>query len=806
MHQPPLRRSSVSFHHRRRSSSSSSLSVSACSNGSTVSNYPAQASRPGPCWHLGPDQSYEDYEVVFTEDKLGLTLKSEEQMNPLGYRIPVTIVKSTIFSVGQVSHQIREGDVLQSVNGESITNLQFQDVLRILKIAPRPIRLRFRTRYTLRGARRAWSGEDQQETSSRRSSSGSADRLEEDRDDSDSQGAVMSESFGDGDSARSTENSSVITDFTDTELTSGRQSSRLAAFLRKPFRRSDGFDGGRWELRMGIVPASPRAKIALESPSKWRVHAKALSYHLQFSRDWTVKVWKNWSGRPRRSSDSERELVTTIFGLDYSKSYVRMLEGALKSWIAYFLGQYVESHTVNVSAKLWQSSERLKLENLTLKSSVVPSWLPFRLKTGFIGLFEADLPISAIFGNASAKIKFQDVLLVLAPLQQDEDELQDEISVLVEHKMRKLEQDLQDRWNGPQVPEYTVPHESEGYFGTDGWIGRTMTKLIDNLQVDIRNLHIRVEGTWVPSGPMRSPPTSRASTKEKNRTEGVKFAVGITLGALSAVTTPSNWRVGGFDDQKDEDSEEKNHLVFKLINAIDLSAYVDPNALHFIHSRVHPKVLQSTLSRLKEMGSRAAKADWWNAEESVHAHRFLVAPINVALKLTMNTAAQHAQTDDPRYDAVFHLSRIWMTLDEEQLSVLNLIIDSFSRHEKWRLMVAEQVKASERHTASNEATMAELAEDYLLLWNQVMVMKNEGMDALRKSEAWIKVTKIEQLLPYEVVRCADKSPAATKDSVKPGLLLIKVDDRPLRSVFKFKSGLDVELAIDSMPGTKLRSA
>ncbi|KAH7476297.1 Vacuolar protein sorting-associated protein 13 [Phytophthora ramorum] len=541
-----------------------------------------------------------------------------------------------------------------------------------------------------------------------------------------------------------------------------------------------------------------------------------------------------------------------------------MLEGALKSWIAYFLGQYVESHTVNVSAKLWQSSERLKLENLTLKSSVVPSWLPFRLKTGFIGLFEADLPISAIFGNASAKIKFQDVLLVLAPLQQDEDELQDEISVLVEHKMRKLEQDLQDRWNGPQVPEYTVPHESEGYFGTDGWIGRTMTKLIDNLQVDIRNLHIRVEGTWVPSGPMRSPPTSRASTKEKNRTEGVKFAVGITLGALSAVTTPSNWRVGGFDDQKDEDSEEKNHLVFKLINAIDLSAYVDPNALHFIHSRVHPKVLQSTLSRLKEMGSRAAKADWWNAEESVHAHRFLVAPINVALKLTMNTAAQHAQTDDPRYDAVFHLSRIWMTLDEEQLSVLNLIIDSFSRHEKWRLMVAEQVKASERHTASNEATMAELAEDYLLLWNQVMVMKNEGMDALRKSEAWIKVTKIEQLLPYEVVvsirnrlglemvkgkivpypsklyevgdvlgiplpeisvpfpegptgllfdllpsgdvtvkRCADKSPAATKDSVKPGLLLIKVDDRPLRSVFKFKSGLDVELAIDSMPGTKV---
>ena len=45
--------------------------------------------------------------MVFTEDKLGLTLKSHEHIDPLGHRIPETIVKSTIFSVGQVSHPIR---------------------------------------------------------------------------------------------------------------------------------------------------------------------------------------------------------------------------------------------------------------------------------------------------------------------------------------------------------------------------------------------------------------------------------------------------------------------------------------------------------------------------------------------------------------------------------------------------------------------------------------------------------------------------------------------------------------------------
>lgn len=556
-----------------------------------------------------------------------------------------------------------------------------------------------------------------------------------------------------------------------------------------------------------------------------------------------------------------------------------MLEGPLKSWICYFLGQYVDSESVQVSAKLWKSSERLKLENLALKKSIIPSWLPFRLKSGFIGQFEADLPISAIFGSASAKIKFVDVLIVLEPLQHDEDAQQEEIAALIEQKMQHLEQDLLDRWTGPQVPEYMVPHESEGYFGTDGWIGRTMTKLIDNLQIDVRNLHIRIEGSWHPtpsrgvSSPSSSsftPPVSSASSSTSNSSNtqdhGVKFAAGITLGALSAVTTPSNWRIDGFDDEKPAATPEKNHLVFKLINALDLSAYVDPHALHFIHSRVHPKVMTSTLARLKDMGSKTARRDWWNAEENVHTHRFLIAPMAVSLKLTMNTATQHAQTDDPRYDAVFHLSKVSMALDEEQLSVLNLILDAYSGHEQWRVMVSDHLKANERHAVVDAEKVAQVADDYLLLWKAIMAMKCGDLDTLKKNSVWVRATFIEQQFPFELIislrnqgivedvgeksvpfasllhemgdamgiplpeisivfpkgptglildmtaplggdvvvkRCVEKSLAASKEAIKPGLLLIKVDGKPLASQFRFKSGADLQLRIDSMEGSRV---
>ncbi|GLE07829.1 hypothetical protein PINS_up018535 [Pythium insidiosum] len=391
-----------------------------------------------------------------------------------------------------------------------------------------------------------------------------------------------------------------------------------------------------------------------------------------------------------------------------------MLEGPLKSWICHFLGQYVESESLQVSTKLWKSSELLKLENLTLKKSIIPSWLPFRLKAGFIGQFEADLPFSAIFGSTSAKIKFVDVLIVLSPLQHDEDEQREEEESLLQQKLLHLTQDLVDRWEGPRVPEYTVPQESEGYFGVDGWLGRTITKLIDNLQIDIRNLHIRIEGIWFPVSPIsRVGSSSSRSNLSLNTVAsggvGTKFAAGFSLGALSAVTTTEKWRLEQFGDGESHTdtthSGAPGHLVYKLITALELSAYVDPFALHMIHSRVHPKVLQSALHRLGDMGSRSARTDWWNGDESVHAHRFLISPIAVSLKLTMNTASLHAQTNDPRYRAEFHLSKTYMSLDEDQLSVLNLIIDSYTRHEEWRVKVSDHLKAIERAVVRDRDAM-----------------------------------------------------------------------------------------------------
>lgn len=191
-----------------------------------------------------------------------------------------------------VSDSFQEGDVLLSVNGVSVENLHFADVLRVLKVSSRPIRLRFRTTCHPQPpdvfARDAGS-------MSNGPSAGASSRVvvsldafllpeepqesdaEQNDDDADSHHAVHSESFGEADSTRTTENSSVVTDFTEFEYKASRHASRFTAFLRKPFRRADGFDHGRMELRLGIVPAAPRLEIAVDSPSKVRALTAAIA-------------------------------------------------------------------------------------------------------------------------------------------------------------------------------------------------------------------------------------------------------------------------------------------------------------------------------------------------------------------------------------------------------------------------------------------------------------------------------------------------------------------------------------------------
>ena len=85
---------------------------------------------------------------------------------------------------------------------------------------------------------------------------------------------------------------------------------------------------------------------------------------------------------------------------------------------------------------------------------------------------------------------------------------------------------------------------------SDSFMNALVTKIIDNLQVKIKNIHVRFEdSTSHPQNP---------------------FAIGLTLSNLSAVSTNSDW-VEAFI----EDSKAPTHKLLKLDS---LALYWTPNS------------------------------------------------------------------------------------------------------------------------------------------------------------------------------------------------------------------------------------
>ncbi|DAZ95874.1 TPA: hypothetical protein N0F65_009076 [Lagenidium giganteum] len=311
-------------------------------------------------------------DVMFTEHKLGLTLESEKDERA-GGAPPRTVVKST-HNLAVHTKRIQIGDVLACVNGQSVLHLAFRDVLHILKVASRPICLKFHAAGAATGAGAAGaaaasapgrattlesmtSSVDCCSVATCLSAGSASGRLtdlddceftdsnsdddsslvspsfvlpfqpqddgsggDDDDDDADSLHAVLSESFGDADSSRTTENSSIFTDTTDSDHKAMRYRSRfLPHFLRMPTR----VDG-----RYGVIIETPEVELVVESPIKaalrvtWHEHPNASSYQIQYSRDWTMRVWKTWSGRMRRAQDNDYQFFTLIYGLEHGKSYI----------------------------------------------------------------------------------------------------------------------------------------------------------------------------------------------------------------------------------------------------------------------------------------------------------------------------------------------------------------------------------------------------------------------------------------------------------------------------------------------------
>lgn len=401
-----------------------------------------------------------------------------------------------------------------------------------------------------------------------------------------------------------------------------------------------------------------------------------------------------------------------------------MLEGVLATVLNTFLSAYVDNlNTSQLNVGIWSGD--VKLKNLRLKRTALDKFrLPVDVKEGYLGQLTLYIPWSNLKGKP-VRVLVENVSLLAAPrvtsVEVDEEEEEERAQALKQAKLQEAEllaQGLPNKGDDKQA---------------ESFISSLVTKIVDNVQITVRNIHVRYEDSI--SNPQ------------------FPFSIGLTLAELSAVSTDENW----------EPTFVTNSAfgIHKLARLDSLSMYWNTDT-QFL-STSNPEELQEKLNALIP------------TKDQVPEHQYILEPVSGAGKLIMR---RNATKDQPAMDAQLAFDQIGFTLDDEQYRDGLCVVDLFhfytrqAQYRSFRPTAAEIEKnkpqalfkfaaraiANEVHQKRRVWTWdyfkerRDARQEYIKLFKEVEERKAAAKSNQAPSEASNALKLLENKLEYRDIR------------------------------------------------------
>ncbi|XP_004342414.2 hypothetical protein CAOG_08245, partial [Capsaspora owczarzaki ATCC 30864] len=216
-----------------------------------------------------------------------------------------------------------------------------------------------------------------------------------------------------------------------------------------------------------------------------------------------------------------------------------MLENLVAGLLNKYLGQFVQGlDTKQLNLSLW--SGNLVLENLQVRETAFSELdLPISVKAGTIGTLTLKIPWKNITTDPVVVLLDQVLVLATPNLDLDYD--------------AKLQERIAERSKRSKIAEYESLklQREEAELGaqekSDSFAVKMATKIIDNIQVKISNIHVRLEGDKI--------------------NNALPFAGGLTLARLDLHSTDQTFEINS--------SNTSGDLFYKLAVLDSLSVYLN---------------------------------------------------------------------------------------------------------------------------------------------------------------------------------------------------------------------------------------
>jgi vacuolar protein sorting-associated protein 13A/C len=326
-----------------------------------------------------------------------------------------------------------------------------------------------------------------------------------------------------------------------------------------------------------------------------------------------------------------------------------MLEGLVASLLNRFLGMYIRNFDpkqLNVGIL----SGDVKLRDLELRKEALDQLkLPINVVEGHLGALTLSIPWSNLRGQP-VKVFIEDVFLLAAPKEDaeyDEDEEERRKQAVKIEKLDSAEM-LKERSQADLSQEEQQKNQS--------FVDSLVTKIVDNVQVSIKNIHVRYEDSI--SAP------------------GHPFALGVTLEEFSAVSTDGEWKPTYIQNSKGS--------THKLATLGALAVYWNTDTSLLGTGREadvpeNPKQVshEEMMRMFKDMIVRGESPDVAN-------HQFILKPVSGQAKIELDKSGS---IDHPKIKAGLSFDEIGVVLDDDQYRDSLMLVDlmhSFVRHQEYK--------------------------------------------------------------------------------------------------------------------------
>uniref|UniRef100_A0A0W0G3E4 Putative vacuolar protein sorting-associated protein vps13 n=1 Tax=Moniliophthora roreri TaxID=221103 RepID=A0A0W0G3E4_MONRR len=281
------------------------------------------------------------------------------------------------------------------------------------------------------------------------------------------------------------------------------------------------------------------------------------------------------------------------------------------------------------------SEGQLTLRKLQLKRGALDKFrLPVDVLEGHLGKFTLSLHWMNL-GNQPVEILIEDVSLLVVPSTQSNYDQAEEEKRALAAKLERVENAelLHMRGQAEKSAEDESPQQQ-------GLMASLIAKIINNLQITVKNIHIRYE--------------------DKFSVPGHPFAAGVTLASFTAVSVDDKWQPAFI--------ESTAGAIHKLGKLESLAVYFDTDSL--------------SISGLPPAESAKKFNDTIAKDPNDSSHQFILKPVSGEGRITLN---HRVDQKTPRFDVQLIFDEIGVALDDSQyhdaISLLDMYHVYIRRHQ-----------------------------------------------------------------------------------------------------------------------------